>query len=37
MVNTSPTIEQSLDIKQIDLLKEKTALMPNIYKRIFKK
>ncbi len=32
MVNTSPTIEQSLDIKQEDLLKEKTIMIPNIYK-----
>lgn len=32
MVNTSPTIEQSLDIKQEDLLKEKTIIIPNMYK-----
>ena len=32
MVNTSPTLEQSLDIKQEDLLKEKSILLPNIYK-----
>ena len=32
MVNTSPTIEQSLDINQENLLKEKTILIPNIYK-----
>jgi len=32
MVNTSPTIEQSLDISQEDLLKEKNIMIPNIYK-----
>ena len=32
MVNTSPTIEQSLDISQEDLLKEKNVMIPNIYK-----
>lgn len=32
MVNTSPTIEQSLDINQENLLKEKTIMIPNIYK-----
>ncbi len=32
MVNTSPTIEQSLDISQKDLLKEKNIIIPNIYK-----
>lgn len=32
MVNTSPTIEQSLDISQKDLLKEKNIMIPNIYK-----
>lgn len=31
LVNTSPTIEQSLDINQEDLLKEKTIIIPNIY------
>ncbi len=31
-VNSSPTLEQKLDIDQIDLLKEKNILMPNIYK-----
>lgn len=31
MVNSSPTLEQSLDIKQEDLLKIKTIVMPNIY------
>ena len=30
MVNTSPTLEQSLDITQENLLKEKIILMPNI-------
>jgi gamma-glutamyl phosphate reductase len=32
MVNTSPTIEQSLDISQENLLKEKNIMVPNIYK-----
>jgi len=32
MVNTSPTIEQALDIKQEDLLKEKNIVLPNLYK-----
>lgn len=32
MVNISPTIEQSLDISQEDLLKEKNIMIPNIYK-----
>ncbi|MDD6879221.1 MAG: hypothetical protein PUD59_03210 [bacterium] len=32
MVNISPTIEQSLDINQENLLKEKTIMIPNIYK-----
>ncbi len=32
MVNTSPTIEQSLDINQEDLLKEKNIMIPKIYK-----
>lgn len=32
MVNTSPTVEQSLDINQENLLKEKTVIIPNIYK-----
>lgn len=32
MVNTSPTIEQSLNISQEDLLKEKNIMIPNIYK-----
>ena len=31
MVNASPTIEQSLDITQEDLLKEKNIVIPNIY------
>ena len=31
-VNTSPTIERGLDIKQEDLLREKSILLPNIYK-----
>lgn len=31
-VNISPTIEQSLDINQENLLKEKTIMIPNIYK-----
>ena len=31
-VNSSPTLEQKLDIDQVDLLKEKNILMPNIYK-----
>ena len=37
MVNTSPTIEQSLDISQEDLLKEKNVMIPNIkdYELIF--
>lgn len=33
MVNTSPTLEQSLDIKQKKLLKEKIILLPNVYKK----
>jgi len=33
MVNTSPTLEQSLDIKQKNLLKEKIILLPNVYKK----
>ncbi len=32
MVNASPTLEQALDIKQEDLLKEKNIIMPNSYK-----
>lgn len=32
MVNASPTIEQSLNISQEDLLKEKNIMIPNIYK-----
>jgi hypothetical protein len=31
-VNASPTLEQSLDLEEKDLLKEKTIVMPNIYK-----
>ena len=31
-VNTSPTYERSLDVKQEDLLREKSILLPNIYK-----
>ena len=32
LVNASPTLEQALDIKQEDLLKEKNIILPNIYK-----
>ena len=32
MVNASPTLEQALDIKEEDLLREKNLVMPNIYK-----
>ena len=32
MVNASPTLEQALDIRQEDLLKDKNILLPNIYK-----
>ncbi len=32
MVNTSPTLEQALDIKEEDLLRKKNLIMPNIYK-----
>lgn len=32
MLNSSPTLQQQLNIKQEDLLKEKEMFMPNIYK-----
>ena len=32
MLNASPTLQQQLNIKQEDLLKEKEIFMPNIYK-----
>lgn len=32
MVNASPTLEQALDIKEEDLLREKNVVIPDIYK-----